>query len=84
MRNVNSILHETEPSIKALGDAVLNLAGKTGQAPAVLARGLYDIASSGFSGADGLKVLEAAAKAATAGLSDTATARAVQKLIGIY
>ncbi len=85
MRNVNSILHETEPNIKAIGDAVLNLAGKTGQAPAVLARGLYDIASSGFSGADGLKVLEAAARAATAGLSDTATAsRAITAVLNAY
>lgn len=85
MRNVNSILHETEPNIKALGDAVLDLAGKTGQAPVVLARGLYDIASSGFEGADGLKVLEAAAKAATAGLSDTATAsRAITAVLNAY
>jgi len=85
MRNVNSILHETEPNIKALGDAVLSLAGKTGQAPATLARGLYDIASSGFEGADGLKVLEAAAKAATAGLSTTAVAsRAITAVLNAY
>jgi TP901 family phage tail tape measure protein len=85
MRNVNSILQETEPNIRALGDAVLALAGKTGQAPAVLARGLYDIASSGFNGAEGLKVLEAAAKAATAGLSTTAVAsRAITGVLNAY
>jgi TP901 family phage tail tape measure protein len=85
MRNVNSILHETEPNLRAIGDAVLEMAGKTGQAPATLARGLYDIASSGFEGAHGLKVLEAAAKAATAGLSDTATAsRAITAVLNAY
>jgi len=85
MRNVNSILHETEPNLRAIGDAVLEMAGKTGQAPATLARGLYDIASSGFEGADGLKVLEAAARAATAGLSDTATAsRAITAVLNAY
>jgi len=85
MRNVNSILQETEPNFRALSEAVLSLAGKTGQAPAVLARGLYDIASSGFAGADGLKVLEAAAKAATAGLSTTAVAsRAITAVLNAY
>jgi hypothetical protein len=78
MRNVNSILKESEPSFRALSEAVLALSGKVGQAPEVLARGLYDIASSGFSGAEGLKVLEASAVAATAGLTDT---RSVPKLI---
>jgi TP901 family phage tail tape measure protein len=85
MRNVNSILKMSEGDFAALGESVLALAGKTGQAPAVLARGLYDIASSGFEGADGLKVLEAAAIGATAGITDTATAaRAVTGVLNAY
>jgi len=85
MRNVNSILKESEPSFRSLSEAVLALSGKVGQAPEVLARGLYDIASSGFSGAEGLKVLEASAIAATAGLTDTATAsKAITAVINAY
>ncbi len=85
MRNVNSILKESEPSFQALSQAVLSLAGKVGQAPEVLARGLYDIASSGFSGAEGMKVLEASATAATAGLTDTATAsKAITAVLNAY
>src|SRR5687768_12475820 len=51
----------------------------------VLARGLYDIASSGFKGAQGMKVLEASAIAASAGMSDTATAaRAITGVLNAY
>jgi TP901 family phage tail tape measure protein len=85
MRNVNSILKESEPAFRALSDSVLALSGKVGQAPQVLARGLYDIASSGFKGAEGLRVLEASAVAATAGVSDTATAsRAITAVLNAY
>lgn len=85
MRNVNSILKESEPELAAMSQAVLDMAGKVGQAPAVLARGLYDIASSGFQGADALKVLEASAVAATAGLTDTATAsKAITAVLNAY
>ncbi|MBN1319956.1 MAG: phage tail tape measure protein, partial [Thermoleophilia bacterium] len=74
MRNVNSILKLSEDGFQALSRSVLGLAGKTGKAPQDLARGLYDIASSGFDGAEGLQILEASAIAATAGITDTATA----------
>jgi len=85
MRNVNSILKASDTALRDLGKSALNLAGKTGQAPAVLARGLYDIASSGFEGAAALKVLEASAVAATAGISDTATAsRAITAVLNAY
>jgi TP901 family phage tail tape measure protein len=85
MRNVNSILKQSEPALAALSQSVRDMAGKVGQGPAVLARGLYDIASSGFAGADGLKVLEASAVAATAGLSDTATAsKAITAVLNAY
>src|SRR3989304_5715663 len=74
MRNVNSILKESEPAFRALSESVLALSGKVGQAPEILARGLYDIASSGFNGAEGLKVLEASAVAAAAGGAEPAQA----------
>ena len=66
MRNVNSISKLSEDQFKAQSQQVIELSKKLPQSAKVLADGLYDIASSGFQGADGLKVLEASAKAASA------------------
>ncbi len=74
MRNVNSIAHLSEGQFKNLGKQVLSLGKSTGQAPKVLADGLYDIVSSGFKANDAIKILATSAKAATAGMTDTATA----------
>jgi TP901 family phage tail tape measure protein len=64
---------------------VLSLSKTTGQGPETLAKGLYDIVSSGFKANDGLKILNASAKAATAGLTDTATAvTAVTAVLNSY
>jgi len=85
MRDVNTIVRASEEGLKELSQAVLEMAGRVAQAPDVLARALYNIASSGFSGAEALKVLEAAAVAATAGLTDTATsAEAVTGVLNAY
>ncbi|MHB8276354.1 MAG: phage tail tape measure protein [Candidatus Humimicrobiaceae bacterium] len=73
MRNVNSISKLSETEFKALGEAVVGISKKFPQTAKELADGLYDIASSGFSGAAGLKVLEASAMAASAGMTNTAT-----------
>jgi TP901 family phage tail tape measure protein len=75
MRNVNSITGLTEAGLRNLNAQVLNM--RSTQSPELLANGLYDIASSGFQGADGLKVLEDAAMSATAGMTTTATAAKV-------
>ena len=74
MRNANSIMHQSEAEFRATSEAVLDMSRRVPQSAATLADGLYDVASSGFQGAEGLKVLEASAIAATAGMSDTATA----------
>lgn len=85
MRNVNSIAKLSEGALRGVSDEVLAMAGRTGQAPKVLAEGLYDIASSGFDAKDGLKILEASATAATAGLTDTATStKAVVAVLNSY
>lgn len=57
---------ESEGAIKGLSQQVLGLAGKTAQAPKDLAAALYPIESVGFHGAEGIKVLKAAAEGATA------------------
>lgn len=74
MRNVNTIAGMSEQSLKATGKAVLDLSKRLPQSAVDLAKGLYDIASSGFEGADALNILEESAKAASAGLTTTAVA----------
>jgi TP901 family phage tail tape measure protein len=85
MRNVNTIAKLSESQFKSLSKSVLGLAKDTGQAPKTLAEGLYDIVSSGFDATNGLKVLRASAKAASAGLTDTATStKAVVAVLNAY
>lgn len=85
MRNVNSISGLSEQALSALGGEVLDLSRRLPQSANVLAEGLYEIASSGFQGADGLKVLESAAKAASAGLTTTAVSgKAITAVLNAY
>jgi TP901 family phage tail tape measure protein len=85
MRNVNSIAKLSEGQFKNLGDDVLALAGPTAQAPKTLADGLYDLVSSGFDAKDSLVILEASAKAATAGLTTTDVAtKGVAAVLNAY
>jgi len=85
MRNVNSIAKLSETQFKSLEKQVLSLGKQTGQTPKVLADGLYDIVSSGFKANDAIKILAVSAKAATAGMTDTATAsKAVVAILNAY
>lgn len=85
MRNVNSIAKLGEKGFDNLGKSVTGMAAEVGQKPKVLADGLYDIVSSGFKAKDAIKVLRVSAKAATAGLTDTATAsKAVTAALNAY
>ena len=71
MRNVNSITHLSESAFQDLSKRVLDLSTTLPQSADNLAQALYQIASSGFAGADGLAVLQASATAASAGLATT-------------
>ena len=85
MRNVNSIAGLAPKQFKALSASVNDLAGKTAQAPQTLAEGMYQLVSSGFDAQDSLKILKSSAVAATAGLTDTATATtAVAGVLNAY
>lgn len=85
MRNVNSIAQLPEPQFRSLSDSVLELAGKTAQAPKTLADGLYDLVSSGFDAKESLYILERSAKAATAGLTTTeVSTKAVAAVLNAY
>lgn len=85
MRNVNSLMHLSEEQFASLEKQVISMSTRLPQSASVLAQGLYDITSSGFSGAQGLKVLDAAATAASAGLTDTATSgKAITAVLNAY
>jgi len=76
MRNVNSIAKLTEPEFQKLSDTVLGMGGEFGQSAQTMVDAMYDINSSGFEGAEALDVLEASARAATAGMATTGEAAA--------
>ena len=76
MLNVNSIAKESPATFDAMKESVLELSKELPQSAETLAQGLYDIASSGFAGEEGLTVLTAAAKAASAGLAQTSESAA--------
>lgn len=85
MRNVNSIAQLPEPAFKRLNKQVLEMAGPTAQAPKTLAEGLYDLVSSGFDAKESIVVLNASARAATAGLTTTeVSTKAVAAALNAY
>lgn len=85
MRNVNSLTGANTQQFAAMEKQVISMSTKLPQSATTLAEGLYDIASSGFQGADGIKVLDAAARSASAGLTTTATsARAITGVLNAY
>lgn len=85
MRNVNSLLGQSDAGFAKMGDAVLGLSRELPQSASALSAGLYDVVSSGFEGADALSVLRASAVAASAGLTDTATSgRAISGVLNAY
>ncbi len=87
MQNVNSIAQLGSKGIANLTDEVLKLAEdpRIVDAPAVLARGLYDIVSSGFKAADAMTILRAASIAASAGLTTTdVSAAALTAVLNAY
>jgi TP901 family phage tail tape measure protein len=85
MRNVNSIAQLPEKSFRRLSKQVRELGGKTAQSPRDLAKGLYDLVSSGFDARESMKILEKSARAASAGLTDTKTStKAVAAVLNAY
>jgi TP901 family phage tail tape measure protein len=85
MRNVNSIAKLGEKQFQGLSKQILALAKVSGQAPTTLAKGMYDIVSSGFKANAAIKILRTSSIAATAGLTDTATAtKAVVAVLNAY
>lgn len=72
-------------SIADAGDKLLDLTSRLPQDAVTLAEGLYDVASSGFQGTDAMKVLNASAEAASAGLTTTdVAARGLTAILNAY
>jgi TP901 family phage tail tape measure protein len=85
MRNVNSLTGLSQKAFEAQEKQVVAMSTQLPQSAKQLADGLYQIASSGFTGAKGLTVLKASAVAASAGLTDTNTsAQAIVAVLHSY
>lgn len=87
MRNVATVADLGKMSLGKLTDGVRQLAisGKVSQDVQQLSEGLYNIASSGFQGADAMKILGVAAQGASAGLTDTVVAgTAITQILNAY
>ncbi len=74
MLEVKTITGQTDAEFEKMSDSVIELSKDVPIAAEEMAKGLYQIVSAGYDGADGLKVLEVASKAAVGGITDTATA----------
>lgn len=88
MRNIQSISKETDAQIASLSDRFVEMSqdmSLTTDTAVNLADAFYQIQGSGFAGEDAMLVLEAATKAATAGLTETAVAaEAIGAVINSY
>ena len=80
MRNVTSLMtsngftaEQLEGQYRGLSNGILDIAGQLPQSLGQLSDGLYEVVSSGIPAANALNVLNASAKAASAGLSDANT-----------
>lgn len=85
MRIVSTISEEVANDLQRFKGAVLDICSQIAIAPATAAEALYQINSAGHLGAAGLDVLEASAKAAVAGVTETATAAdAITTVLNAY
>ncbi|MEM4709846.1 MAG: phage tail tape measure protein [Candidatus Diapherotrites archaeon] len=85
MQNVNTILNVSNEELSAYSEQVVALANQLGMSAVEAAKALYDIASAGFKGSDGLLMLEAAQKAAVAGnVSLTESSKVIASVLNAY
>jgi TP901 family phage tail tape measure protein len=74
MKEVQTISNAARADFKGIASEVFALSEVTPEEPKALAEAYYQIVSAGYDGAEGLALLETAAKAAVAGVTDTETA----------
>ena len=68
MTKIQTLVGASGDEVEKLKSQVLELAGKTAQAPKDLADGLFFIQSAGFKGKESLEALEVSAKGAAMGM----------------
>lgn len=74
MKEVETISAATQANFKGISAEVFALSKMSPDGPAKLAKAYYQIVSAGYDGAAGMRLLETASKAATAGVTSTETA----------
>ncbi|HCY42229.1 MAG TPA: phage tail tape measure protein [Prolixibacteraceae bacterium] len=74
MREVQTISKAVQDDFEGMSQKLVDMAANGPDDAVKLAKALYQISSAGFDGAEGLKLLDIAAKAAVAGVTDTRTA----------
>jgi TP901 family phage tail tape measure protein len=74
MLEVRTISKAANADFKGIGSDIFQLSQQTLDDPVKLAKAYYQVVSAGYDGAEGLRVLETASKAAVAGVTDTLTA----------
>lgn len=85
LKNVATISDSVRDNFGAASKQVIDLSTRLPQSAKTLAEGLYEIASSGFQGADGMEVLAKSATAASAGLTSTnVAAKGISAVLNAY
>lgn len=85
LAKINQLVGASAPMMAYYQKQILALSPAVAKGPNELAKALYFITSSGFSGAAAIKILTASAKASTAGLGETQTvADAVTSAVSAY
>lgn len=74
MKEVETISDATQKDFDGISQSVFDITKITPDNPEKIAKAYYQIVSAGYDGAEGLELLEVAAKSAVAGVTDTATA----------
>lgn len=85
MTKIQTLVGVSADVVSGFRSEVLELAGKTSQAPAVLADALFTVTSAGIRGAESMRILEMAAKGSASGMGETKEiARAVTAVMQAY
>lgn len=85
MRKITALVGIAAEEVEGMKGRVLELSRETAKAPQELAEALFFVTSAGARGTEALEILEASAKAAAAGLGETAViADAVTSAVNAY